>query len=218
MATQMQFQKNATVLSANGESIARLDRVVLNPETRVVTHLVVHKGSLFTSREKVVPIEMVTGTNEDQIALCEEAGDLGSFPPFEETHLVDTEGDAGPGPSLPDAPPPVFGAPGVGVMLGPTSGEKFTTQIDQNIPDGTVAMKEGARVITAEGKRVGSVERVIADAPAERATHLLVSMGMFTKETKLVPIKWVSTIDEGEVHLRVEKNELEKLDDLPLAG
>lgn len=214
MESQMQLQKNATVLSADGESIGHIDRVVLNPETKVVTHLVVNKGNLFKSDDKVMPIDLVAETNEAQIVLREEAGTLRSFPPFEERHIVDTEADVEKGSSEPEGPPIVFGAPGVGVTLGPTSGEKFTTQIEQNIPDGTVAMKEGAKVITSEGKRVGNVERVIADAPEERATHLLVSTGLFAKETKMIPITWVKLWGEDEVQLRVQKDAIEELADV----
>jgi uncharacterized protein YrrD len=91
------------------------------------------------------------------------------------------------------------------------------TQVERNIPDGTVALEEGARVLTAEGRNAGKVERVLADGGAECVTHLLVSTGMLTKEKKLVPINWVTTIGEHEIHLRVEKHALEALTDASIA-
>jgi uncharacterized protein YrrD len=89
--------------------------------------------------------------------------------------------------------------------------------MEQNIPQGTVALKEGAKVITVEGKHVGNVEQVLAELPDERATHLLVSMGMF-KEAKMIPIDWVQMISQDEVRLRVRKESFEELVDTPVAG
>ncbi len=211
MEAQIQLQKNATVLTTDGESVGQVDRVVLNPETKVVTHVVVGKG-LFKTDEKVVPIDMVTETNDNQVVLREEAGSLKSFPPFEETHLIDAGSDyQGGSPASANIPPTMLGTQGAGVSLMPASRDRFNTQIEQNIPEGTVALKEGAKVITAEGKRVGSVERVVADAPADRASYLFVKVGRFAGETKMIPITWVRDLSEDEIHLRVHKDAIEEL-------
>jgi uncharacterized protein YrrD len=79
-------------------------------------------------------------------------------------------------------------------------------------------MKEGAKVITAEGKNIGSVERVLADPMVDQVTDLLVSRGLFTKEAKLIPIHWVMSMGEDKVHLRVSRESVEDLADVPLAG
>jgi sporulation protein YlmC with PRC-barrel domain len=207
MKAGLQFQKDANVLAANGKQLGHIDRVVLNPETKEVTHIVVRKGALFTQEERVVPIDMVARTTRAEIDLRDEAGDLKSSPAFEERRIVGEDVDA------PPASPVMYGTPMMGASLPPDPADRFVTQIEQNIPEGTVALKEGATVITAEGKHVGRVEQVRADLPADRATHLLVSAGLFTKETKLIPITWVKMIDENEVHLRVESDALDKLAD-----
>ena len=46
-------------------------------------------------------------------------------------------------------------------------GEKFFSNIEQNIPDGTIALKEGAKVLTAECKIVGRMECIMVDMPAD---------------------------------------------------
>ena len=53
---------------------------------------------------------------------------------------------------------------------------------------------------------MGKVERVLADLSMEQVTHLLVSSGMFPKETKLIPMEWVARMEDDEVHLRVDEN------------
>ncbi len=219
MDTKMQFPQNADVLAANGKRLGHIERVVLNPATRAITHIVVRKRSLFKKEEKVVPIDLVARTAEDQIALRESAGDLESLPAFEEQHLIGAEdntqttGFAG-GSRPSELPPAIYGPLLTGMSPRPApASEKFAIHTEQNIPEGTVAMKEGAKVITVEGKHVGNVERVLADVPADRATYLLISRGPLTRGKKLVPITWVTTLAEDEVHLRVKSESVEELAD-----
>ena len=196
----MLLQKHAGVIDANGQQVGSLERVVLNPESKLVTDIVIRTGTLFKKADKVVPVGFIAETAEDQIVLSRDADEIEAFPPLEETYLVDVDQKSA------DVPPVIQGTPG---FYGPVSvwspEEKFSTQTDQNIPDGTVAMKEGAKVITADGKHVGNVERVLADASVDQVTNLEISKGRFAKEWRLIPMKWVMTMDEDEVHLRVNE-------------
>jgi uncharacterized protein YrrD len=214
MDTQIQFRKHATVLSADGKNVGSLVRLVVNPNTKVLTDIVVRTGALLTQTEKVVPIGMVAETNEGQIVLRDEAEDLEFLPAFEETRLG---GENEEFPSE-DPSPVIVGYPSSGMPAVSPRMEQNLAHVEQNIPDGTVAMKEGAQVITAEGKHIGNVERVLVDPSVDQVTHLLVSRGLLTKETKLIPMKWVMMIGEDKVHLRVKKDTVENLDATPLAG
>jgi sporulation protein YlmC with PRC-barrel domain len=44
----MQFKENAEVFTSTGEKDGRIDRVVIDPNSNELTHLVVKKGFLFT--------------------------------------------------------------------------------------------------------------------------------------------------------------------------
>ena len=196
----MLLQKNASVIDANGEQVGSLERVVLNPESRLVTDIVIRTGTLFNKTEKVVPVGDIVETDENQVVLNQAAEELESFPPLEERRIVETE----------QKPTVITGAPGFyGPVVMPSASEQVFTQAEQNIPDGTVAMKEGAKVITADGKYVGNVERVLADASVDQATNLEISKGVFTKEWRLIPMKWVTSLDEDMVHLRVTEASLD---------
>jgi len=216
MQTKMQFKQNAGVFTTNGESVGHIDRVVLDPSTKTVTHIVVRKGFFF-QEDKVVPLEMISEATEDRITLRADAGDLQALPLFEEKHYVISE-EAAP-PTLPSG----YVASSSGYMLSNVPGEslilpvveKPIAQIEQHIPEGTVALKEGAKVITAEGKHVGHIERVFTDAQVNRATHLLLSDGLFLTEKKLIPMTWVDIIGEDEVHLTVEALAVEALNAFP---
>jgi uncharacterized protein YrrD len=210
MDTKIQFQKNAAVLAADGEQVGSLNRVVVNPSSKVLTGIVFRTGTLFNQEEKVVPIEWVSKTTADHIVLNKTAGDADAFPPLEEEHIIDEESVERSDISI---QPMVYGAPVFGTPVPATSGEQFVTRVDQNIPEGTVAMKEGARVISADGKHVGDVERVFTGVPNEQITHLLVSRGKIKKKTKLVPIDWVGNMNEDEVNLLVNKVSIDNLAD-----
>ena len=217
MITKIQLQKKATVLAADGKQLGSLERVVVNPNNNVITDVVIRTGTLINHEEKVVPIALVVETADDQILLREEAGDLEAFPQFEEERIVNEHGGMNRS-SSPANMPAGMDNLAVGGPLLQTSGEQIVTRIEQNIPEGTVAMKEGAKVIAADGRQVGNVERVVAEPEMEQITHLLVSSGWFNKENKLIPVAWVMRMGEDTVHLRVGKDSVEDLAAAPLAG
>jgi uncharacterized protein YrrD len=211
MNTKIQFQKNAAVLASNGEQVGSLNRVVLDPNTKVLSGIVIRTGTLLNHEERVVPIEWVAETTTDQILLRKDAGDVASFAPFEEEHIVEEDNVNRSSTQGVNIQPMIYGTPVYGTPLQTTTGEEFATRIDQNIPEGTVAMKEGAKVMSADGEHVGDVERVFTGIPNEQITHLLISQGKIKKTTKLVPIDWVNTMTEDEVNLRVNKVSIDNL-------
>src|SRR6266542_759950 len=212
METKIQFQKNATILTADGQSVGSLNRFVVNPKTMELSDIVVLTSTLF-NHERVIPTRYVAEASEDQIILQEDANDVDNFPNFEEEHIVDTEFDKGSSISGDIIPPPVYGSPLLGMPLQTSTDKKYETRIDQNIPEGTVAMQEDAMVISADEKRVGMVESVIADMPDEQITHFLVSQGVFNKTMKLIPVEWIKSVNEKQVNLQVNKVSVDALND-----
>ena len=203
------FQKSANVLNASGKQIGSLVRVVLHPETKIITDIVVQGGTLFRKEYRVVPIDLVAETTENQIVLLNEAEDLESFPPFEEERIV-TDNDQFSSPR--EAPKVIYGVSGMVITAVPNPEDQITTRVEQNIPEGTVALKEGAKVLTADDKHVGNVDRILADPSDERATHLIITQGLLTKEKKLIPMQWVMMLGEESVHLEVKEAEINALD------
>jgi uncharacterized protein YrrD len=200
----MEFKQNAAIVTSNGDAVGHIYRVVVDPETKVVTHIVVRKGFLF-KEDKVVPISLIAEATDEQIKLRDDVGDLHALPLFEEKHYV-MSGDSG-GSVITQ---PIAGMPGSYVT---EPREKYIKQVERHIPAGTVALKEGAKVVDADGKSVGSVERVItAPDAADHATHLLVSKGLLSKEKKLIPITWVTIVADDEVQLTVEPSKLDELE------
>lgn len=214
----MHFVKGAEVYSSEGEKLGNLDRVVIDPKTREVTHLVIEKGLFFTTN-KLVPLNMVNPEIEDHITLLGPKQDLSEFQDFEETHFVNLEQAENPGSDeLPASyyyPPVNFawwrmGGAGLSMPYYPGM-PVYVPQTRQLIPEGTVALEEGARVISQDGQHVGNIEQVIVDTHDNRVTHFVVTEGVFFKERRLLPVLWISRIGEHEVHLSSTARFLERL-------
>jgi uncharacterized protein YrrD len=213
----MQFRDGAEVFTADGERVGTIDRVVLEPVTKQVTHLVVQKG-LFHAEDKLVPISLVGPTTEDRVTLRRDASDLEKLPDFEESHYVPV--DRSPQPQLASGSVhwarPMHMYPLVGSWL--SSGgyhadvtPQYVARTGQQNPEGTVALEEGAKVISSDGKRIGDIERIFTDPLADRATHLLISGGLILKHKKLIPTRWMTNVLEKEVHLSVDAGFMESL-------
>ena len=81
----------------------------------------------------------------------------------------------------------------------------------RNIPEDTVPLKEGTDIISSDGEHVGDVERLFVEPGSNKATHFVISQGVFFKDRKLVPAHWVRSIDEDTIQLSVTAQVLEQL-------
>lgn len=205
----MQFKQGTKVHTYDGKDVGSVDRVVLNPNTKEVTHIVIRKGFLLTE-DKLVPLDIIASATDEEVKLRQDAVDLDKLPPFEETYYIGLDEEEAAEAAYPAglASPFYWYAPTGGWMGYPDYGDRYAfpaypSETKQNIPDDTVALREGARVISADGQDVGSIKRVITKVEGDHATHFLISDGLFIKEHKLVPMGWVRKIEENEVHLNV---------------
>lgn len=210
---ELELKEGTSVFTAGGEEVGKINRLVLEPATNEVTHIVVQKGWLF-AEDKVVPIDWVASATEERVVLNENTGDFDELPPFEETHFIRvTEEVSSPAdyPTYRYAPAYYWYPPHgyIGYPVGYYGWPPVETQ--RNIPGNTVPVSEGADVMSSDGEHVGDVERIFVDPESNRATHFLVSEGLLFKERKLVPAHWVRTVEEDKVHLNVSSQMLEHL-------
>jgi uncharacterized protein YrrD len=237
----MKLTKDARIISVEGEDIGNLNRFVIHPRTKQVTHIVFEKG-LLTKEEYVIPMQLVDHVDEKGIHLSAlPAEDSEALPVFEEeSYIVTDERPLLEHGAVSDDmirsyyyyPPSPFGGSGTlrpgdmyifnppesaatATQVGvPVSGEApVTKQVDQNIPDGTVALKEGAKVITSNYKHIGNIEKVIVDSRSARASHIMITKGLLFKERKMVPTDWIEEVAEDEVRLSIEDTFAERLPD-----
>jgi uncharacterized protein YrrD len=88
---------------------------------------------------------------------------------------------------------------------------EYVLETSRNIPEGTVALKRGAKVLSSDDEQVGDIEEVLTEPAADRATHLVISEGLLLKEKKLVPTQWISAVLEDTVVLAVDAQTVEDL-------
>lgn len=205
----MYLKQGASLHTPDGQSVGHIDRVVISPQTKEVTHIVIRKGVLLT-QDKVVPIELVSTEQPDTITLHMTADELDHLPEFKETQYVElTEDELVHGRVNPPAlyPYPLYGD----IMSEPFYIPGYTIETIVNIPDGTVALKEGARVTASDGKHVGEVSQVLTSPGHGRVTHISISKGIVQRETRLIPVAWIDHFDGDGVYLSVGSRMIEGL-------
>jgi uncharacterized protein YrrD len=204
------------VVTPAGEDVGKINRFILDPATNEVTHVVIQKGWLLPE-DKVVPFHMID-SDEERVVLREEI-DFDGLPSFEETHFVRVDDDVD---TMGSAGDPVYQYtpgyywypihPGLGYPgLGPGYNALPPMETKRNIPDNTIPWREGTDVISSDGEHVGDVERLFIEPDSNKTTHFLISQGVFFKDRKLVPIDWVTSMEEDKVHLAVPSRLLERL-------
>lgn len=231
----MQFHAKADVYTASGDKAGVLDRVVIDPRNQAVTHVIIKKGLLFPS-DKVVPVSLVAEADKDRVVLNADAGNPENLPDFTQEQYVPLNSDEWATPPMAGGAiaPMTAGAATAPMMLwypataAGSTGAQLASDIGaspgvpgvpgsqqveagRNIPEDTVPLKEGAKVVTADGQHVGKVERVFVDNESTQATHLLISQGLFLRERKVIPVAWVLDYGEDEVRLAIGSNLLQGL-------
>lgn len=218
----MNYKKGVDVVNSSGDKIGDLERVVINPRTNEVTHLVVEKGLLFTE-DKVIPVEYVASATEDRVTVVDSKLEADDLPDFEEEHYLLADERAGSVAPRVDPLAPVGGYATPYYFYGPAGGwgavpglfardePRYVVQKDQNIPEDTVALKIGADVLSRDGEKVGSVDEIITDSRLDQATHMVIAEGWLFKSRKVIPTYWIQTTGPDEIHLNVSAAYLEKL-------
>ena len=212
----MEFKQGTQVYTSDGKAVGSVDRVVLHPKTKEVTHIVVRKGFLFTE-DKIIPMGLIESANDERVTLGGTESDITTLLPFEEIHylpLDDTEAGIAEYP-LGWASPYYWYEP-IGGEIPYASYESglnhpYRSTTEQNIPEDTIALKEGARVITANGQDIGSIKRIFINPENDQATHFLIAEGLIFKEQKLIPVSWIREIQQNEIRLNVGAAILNKL-------
>jgi sporulation protein YlmC with PRC-barrel domain len=197
----MQLETQAVVRTEDGTEVGRIDRLVLDPETREVTHLVLKKGVL--PEDKVVPMGRVDAGTDEGVILRGDEAELELLPPFEEKHYLDG--------GRPEAPPvgpmDLHAGPGYGqpvVPLPPAAARRRPiVEVTRNIPDGTVAVKAGASVVAADSRKVGRLEQLRTRPGTDEVSELVIAQGFLGRTRRRIPVGWVQRMTDSVVRLQV---------------
>jgi hypothetical protein len=182
--------------------------IIGNPITRQVTHLVV-QSFLPSFQEYLVPVDQVEETTNDRIKLKCTRDDLNRMGPFlyDEYIPADFPGYL----SWPYVLPARSGANRVGQEV-----LTFTTVTHQNIPEGELALRRGARVEATDGY-VGQVDALLINSNNMQVTHLvLLERYILQKREITIPVSQIDHIDQGTVYLKLDRQSVEDLPTTPI--
>ena len=215
----MHFKENAEVVTSKLNKIGNLDRVVVDPETDAVTHLIVKKGFFFTE-DRVIDAKYVDITTQDKVVLKRDTPRLDDCPHFEESEFVPVGSleDFNDKRSLEARKFLWYQAsvrmPGDQRRSYPSDADKplFYLKKRRNLPDEKIPLKEGATVTDISGTDLGKIHDILAESDSFRVTHILVSTGLVRKKIKLIPVNWIKELFEESVRLYLTRETFENLD------
>jgi uncharacterized protein YrrD len=191
------FPVNAQVECVDGHG-GRSTHLIVNPVTRLITHIVVEIG-LLKKADHLVEIAHVASATHDTIRLNCTRGELAAMPLFTDTQYVRTEVPH------PDA-----------VAYHPfvTFSSANAPEIDQHIPRGELAVSRGTQVEALDG-HVGTISEFVLDAETDCITHIVVRMGSwFNRHELTVPVSVIDRIVGDTLRLKPTRAELQHLPDL----
>jgi sporulation protein YlmC with PRC-barrel domain len=179
--------------------------VIGNPVNRQITHLVV-KSNRPPFKEYLVPIDQVEETAPDLIKLKCTRNDLDKMEPFEYEELV------------PTTVPHYRSLPSTTQTLGVIP-EEVVTYIpvkSDNIPQGELAVRRGARVEATDGY-VGQVDELLINSNTMQVTHLvLLERHIFRQREITIPVSQIDHVYEDTVYLKLDQQSVEKLPTTPI--
>jgi osmotically-inducible protein OsmY len=174
-----------------------LDKVVADPYTRRVTHLIVRQGWLLTE-DRVVPIERVARAEPNGIYLDGTAAELDAFPAYREERFVSPTEDWEALEPYALSDTLFWGEPYAGVAPPVLTALEHVVAV--GVPEGEVVLRRGIDVFY-DGGLVGSLDHLLFDPASGALTHLVVEV--YGRDRRvIVPMEWVSEIHAGAIVLR----------------
>jgi sporulation protein YlmC with PRC-barrel domain len=195
VAEETEFAMGAKVSCADGPG-GKVTRVIIDPATETVTHLVIEPGHRLAA-SRLVPVDLVE-TTADGIRLRCTVEEFGGLKAAEETELV-------------------YDATGVvsGGMYGPVGASSPVLPVVEDVvPLGETDIDRGEPVHALDGE-IGRVEGFRVDPGDHRVTHVLLQEGhLWGRKEVVIPVSAVTKVENG-IWLNLTKKQVE---DLPPAG
>jgi len=190
-----------SVSCSDGE-VGRLERIVVDPDTREPAYLVVRRGRV-SQRDTVVPVSLVTEITSEGIVLGIGSEAFKTFPDYEitvEKYLPEEYDYVSRWPEI----PPLWKA---GVQ-----NDGMVKVRERTVSEHTADISRGMKVFDDAGVAVGEIEGVIADPDTRQASHLVLARGLpAARERRLVPVDLVDFALRSHVYLRISECYLQGL-------
>ena len=205
MAQTMPFRIGADARCTDG-ACGQVSRIIVDPVTREVTHLVVdpkHRHGL----GRLVPVDLVDATT-GQIRLRCTLAEFQTLRPAEETESVpDLDPTGHPG----YAPDQVNWLTWRHVARGPGEPDAPQEVTVDSVPSGEVDVRRGLTVCATDGE-IGQVQGLVVEPGGHHVTHVLLQEGHLRGRKEVaIPIGAVTKIGTLLIHLSLTKHQVEAL-------
>jgi sporulation protein YlmC with PRC-barrel domain len=197
VAEETEFAMGAEASCADGPG-GKVTRVIIDPATGTVTHLVIEPKNWLGAAGRLVPLDLVDVTDGGIRLRCT-VEEFGRLEAAEETEVLDG----------------VAGGLGLGGLYAPMGLPSPVQAIVQDVvPLGEAGIERGEPVHALDGA-IGRVEGVRVDPGDHRVTHVLLQEGhLWGRREVAIPASAVTKVENG-IWLNLTK---EQVEDLPPAG
>jgi sporulation protein YlmC with PRC-barrel domain len=212
------LRHGAHVESADGKDIGRLHSVVVDPRDNEVTHIIVNAGPHFPEPGFGapalinVPIDQMEDAGEDKVILRSSRDEFRKLPQWVERDFTPAA------PMTPEAKPPDYAHRlwNTGVALAASFASLLTGIA---VPAEMVRKASFEREILNDAPiwrvephtHVGDIERVLVDEETDEIKELVIRRGAFFGEDVVLPMEYVTEIQDGVVHVQLTDEELRGL-------
>jgi hypothetical protein len=210
MAQETEFAIGAKASCSDG-SCGELRRLVIDPATDTVTHLVISGHRREDGR--LVPVGLAENTVGEIRLRCTRA-EFDKLDRAEESELVEgTPGGGGGllGDALVHEGGEAYAPAGPGELLdvGPQPIRRRVS-IQDVVPEGETQVRRGDHVHAVDGE-IGRVKGFLVDPENHRVTHVLLQEGhLWGRKEVAIPIGAVTEVDDG-ARLNISKQQVENL-------
>ncbi len=201
MAESTPFTIGAYASCTDGDG-GKVNRVVVDPLTRTVTHLVVEPKHRHGSA-RLVPLDLVDATTDDIRLRCTLA-EFEELDPAEETRfLPGTSGYEGYDQGQ------VLVMPYYNMGMAEAYCGPMTVTYDA-VPLGEVEVRRGEHVHATDG-HIGKVQGLVIHPESHHVTHVLLQEGhLWGRKEVAIPISAVTGVDDG-IRLNITKQQVQDL-------
>jgi hypothetical protein len=201
MAGERQFTIGARASCTDGHC-GEVRRLIIDPATETVTHLVIQPGHR-QEAGRLVPVHLVETTDGEIRLRCTRA----DFDKLD--HAAERDMVAGPESPQIDAGPESLQM--VGRMGRMTAGaSRHATVLEDVIPVGEKEVGPGDQVHAVDGE-IGHVQGFLVNPGDGRVTHVLLQEGhLWGRKTVAIPISAVTGVDAG-IRLNLTKEQVGEL-------
>ncbi|MCL5256645.1 MAG: PRC-barrel domain-containing protein [Chloroflexi bacterium] len=216
----MDFAVGSEVECTDGQG-GHLERIVMDPESERITHLVIRLG-WFAPRDVVVPLDKVTKVDERTVYLSISKAELEGMPGFLEEHFVSPSRDWNPPPNYPRqtvlwlTTPVDFEGDEYNLFgTGFAEYQPLFVEETENVPAGSVVIAKGMAVEATDGE-VGHVTEVVTAPNSINVQSLIVHSELGDHENRQIPVDQLDRVEEDRLFLRITTENFTKLPAHPL--